>query len=651
MPIVDHYKGGATERLMVAVITVNPDERWIEVVGKDAAVIRVEIRQIGLMFKWPKQGDYGTIIRVNSEWRWEGTVPENPDAVRTLSDLNEGEALIQAENISTPSGDAFAKVPNGIPNSPSTLLRTGQVGQKMAGRQLTLADFSTLCALPTTPVGLWNLGDTSNLGTGGLLTNKGPVTFAGGVEGLSNTAAQFTGQPIGSVYQAFYIADAGASDPFRIRTGTIGCWARTPKRTTDQMMIDKWGGVGQSRAYCLNVGTANQANFLGSVDGSSAAFAVASSTDVCDDRWHFIVGVYDGVMARLYVDGVFEGSNIANGPLYATPNAPFNIGARAVDSVNQGGFPWFGRIDEAFITTDVLSEDQIRLLYCAKFAHDFGSAPTYARMRVQRKRRGAALVAGDFPSQPKRLHSFTAGSLADAGSDNQPLTNNAAGGVFAPPVAGADGSANGAFGIGLVGGVGQSLSATSTGLPSGTASRSYGCWFKVTTPGGTVIGWGTQGTADARIAFGISPPVIVSTNGADAISVPFVYDGLWHHVVAVEDNAAADGIKRKFYLDGRIIGGSTVLTSLTLTGASTFRLGAQQDGVSGYFTGQVDEAFVYAGVLTSEQVWTLYQKSSQALINSPVDANYFVEAMDSNYIYFNGSNLDDNVTVELTVAR
>jgi Concanavalin A-like lectin/glucanases superfamily len=98
--------------------------------------------------------------------------------------------------------------------------------------------------------------------------------------------------------------------------------------------------------------------------------------------------------------------------------------------------------------------------------------------------------------------------------------------------------------------------------------------------------------------------------------------------VGVEDNSAADGVKRKLYLDGRLVGGSTVLNSITLAGANRFRVAAAPDGTLP-FAGHIDSAFVYAGVLTPEQVRALYNVGSQALAASPKGEGEHVEAMEA----------------------
>jgi len=176
----------------------------------------------------------------------------------------------------------------------------GESNQIRAGRVLTAADFTNIGL--AAPAGLWNLSNVNDSsGNARTLTNKGTVTFGSGITGAATEAAIFTG----STAQALYIADTGAADPFRIKTGSVGCWIRTAKRGTAQDLIAKSGVAAQS-AYFLNLNTSNAAQFTGSSTGSDAV-QVAGITDVCDDRWHFIVATADGSRLRLYVDAALDG--------------------------------------------------------------------------------------------------------------------------------------------------------------------------------------------------------------------------------------------------------------------------------------------------------------------------------------------------------
>jgi hypothetical protein len=349
----------------------------------------------------------------------------------------------------------------------------------------------------------------------------------------------------------------------------------------------------------------------------------------------------DGTAARLYVDGVLEATAGASGAAIGS-SGPLNIGAYGADAGTNGVTPHFGRVDEAFVTADVLSDDQVRNLYCAKLAHGYGAIPSGVKLNVTRRKRGAAWAVADFPAQPLRLHNFTAASLADQGSNNTALTNTFPALIVA--VAGADGVSSGGLSFG---GAHQGIGSTDAGMPVGLSARSYGCWFKTgASLVAGIIAWGTYGHAEIIT---LTTGQVRLDSGADLIVGPFVCDGQWHCVVVVEDNAAGDGIKRKGYIDGRLIGGSTALGAITLAGAGKFRLGSTSDGANP-FTGQIDGAFVSDAAFTYVQVAALWAKGSQALLPSPKNPGDHVEAWDAAAVYATFDGLETNAQVDLGVA-
>lgn len=558
--------------------------------------------------------------------------PEVTDTVDVPRDI---QALAVKLDTTIPAGGGSGALG---PIAQIPVLDVGQATQNRAGRQLAVADFTRLGL--GTPAGLWNLGDLSNVGSDGrALTNKGVVPFGVGINGVATTAAVFAG----STAQALYIVDSGASDAFRIRTGSFGCWLRTAKRGTAQYAFAKANSPITQAVFWLSVNAGNFAQLQLSTTGTIDA-TVAGVSDIADDRWHFVVGVADGSQARLYVDGVLDASAPC-GVLFAG-SGPLNIGAYAADASIAAASPFYGRVDEAFITPDILTDDQVRLLYCARIAHTLGVAPTDTRVNVHRRRRGAALATTDFPAQPLRLYNFTAGALTDQGSNGQALTVNQGTGAIVS-VAGADGTIGNAYSLA---GAHTGLSATDAGLPSGVATRSYGCWFKTTTVAlGCLVSWGAVvNSTDLRLLVAAGG-VLNSTSGTDNIAGPFVAEGQWHHAVAVDDNAAGDGVRRKLYLDGRLVGSSTVLGSLTLGGANRFRVGAVLDSTAP-FTGQIDGAFVATQALTQEQVAVLYQKSGQDLGVSPKNPGDHVEAMDASNVYATFDALESQSLVDLGVS-
>lgn len=523
-----------------------------------------------------------------------------------------------------------------------SILDVGVDTQTRAGRQLALADFTTLLGL-SAPVGLWNLGDTSDIsGNSRTLSNKGTVTFGAGITGAATEAAIFTG----STAQALYIADTGGADPFRIRTGSWGCWFKTAKRGTFQMLISKdHASTNANKSYYIGVdSTTNSIQASATVDTSATVINATGTTIVTDDRWHFAVATFDGNRTALYIDGVLEIVAEGNGLLNPSPS-PFNIGGRQADGSTIANLPHYGRVDEAFVTGDVLTLRQIRLLYALKLAHGLAITPQTARVSVRPRSRGAALVSGDFPTQPLRLHNFTAGALTDAGSNNVTLTNN----NTAVAVAGADGTANGAFQF--IGGSSQYLSSTDTGLPSGTATVTMGCWAKIRDLAmSSILNYGSAVNTE-RLVYQTGGAVRLFDNSGEIDSVIYIADGNWHFIVAIWDAAAADGLVKKLYIDGRLaVSGTASVQSITLGGANAFRVGRRVAAGTNYFSGSIDSVFVCDYALTASAIASLYAKGSLALGVSPKNPGDHVELIDATNMYVVGDTLESQHQIDLGVT-
>jgi hypothetical protein len=325
-------------------------------------------------------------------------------------------------------------------------------------------------------------------------------------------------------------------------------------------------------------------------------------------------------------------------------SGPVNIGGYGADGATNVQGPHFGRIDEAFVTGDVLSDEQIRLLYCAKITHGLAAVPKRASVNVHRLRKGAPPTSPDFGTAPQRLYNFQGGSLNDSGTNGTALLNNG----NAPAVSGADGSLNNAFLFTNV----QFLISTDAGLPAALTPRSVGCWFKTTTVNPavnqTLVQYGTYNTADLRLL--IDNAGLLRHLGAnDAIGDRFVADGQWHHAVIVEDNAALDGNKRKLYLDGRMVFSTTTMFAITLAGANSFRIG-QNNVASAALTGVVDSVFVCDFALPLETIAKLYAKGAQDLGVSPKNVGDHIERMDATTILATFDILDSQHAVDLVVA-
>lgn len=569
-------------------------------------------------------------------WLAQGNVGTVDDY---LASLVGPEGLAGPEGPGGPAGPAMAEI------AQVSVLDVGLAGQVRAGRQLTVADFTTLCGLPTTPVGLFNLADLTNLGSGGALVNKGAVPFAAGILGGAGQAAQFKGD----ANQALYVADTGANDPFRIKTGSWGAWQRTAKRGLIQPIITKASAPGQGFPFMLDIAN-SEVVARAYITVAGVQYGISGTTDICDDKFHFIVVTYDGMALRIYVDGALDGILYTGaGALDSSTASPFNIGARGADGATAAGASHYGRIDEAFVTADVLTEDQIRLLYCSKIAHGFGATPKNVVFNVHRLRRGSPLVAADFPAQPKRLHNFTAAALTDAGSDNQALTNNGA----ASSVAGADGVKDGAYAFRSA--LSQYLSSLDTGLPT-VGDRSVGCWFQDVS-GGTggvspLVAYGTNsGEGAFELRVGSTGALVVDTWSTNRVSTGSgaARDGRWHFAVVTYQVTPLDGLRFKLYMDGKMVD-SAIAAAITtvLVGAGGFRIGRDVSGA--WSSADVDAAFLCDYALTPDQIRSLYAKGSQDLGLSPKSAGENIEAWDNTNVYAVFDDLEPQHKINMGVT-
>jgi Concanavalin A-like lectin/glucanases superfamily len=552
-----------------------------------------------------------------------------------------GGTQINAGSVRGPQG-AQGPVGSALPVVTSKqILDVGLSGQVRAGRQLTATDFTNMGL--AAPLGLWNLSNLNDSsGNGRNLSNKGGVPFSGvGIEGVAASSAQF----VGLTTQALYIPDTGASDPFRIKTGSWGCWFRGSKRSVSPQstLISKLGASGQY-SFEMHVTLQNQVIVGASTDGTGFPVATGIS-DVMDNRWHFAVGTYDGSKIAVYIDGILENMAVFAGVLFGS-SAPLNIGGRGADGSAANGLPHFGQIDEAFITSEILSEDQVRNLYCVKIPHTLSAIPKNVGLNVRRRKKGAALAASDFSTQPLRLYNFSAGSLNDEGSNGQALTNS--GGAISVP--GVDGSLGNAYHLT---GANQLVS-TDAGLPSALASRSFGCWVKhpTTQNSPAIMSWGSGAGTTAHTLYINTSGIIVARSYADDMAGPLVTDGLWHFVVVTEDNASLDGAKRKLYVDGRLTSISTGMTSIGLGGANRFRLGQWPDGTGTgtALIGQIDGVFVCDYILDIMQIMKLYTKGAQALGVSPKNPGDHVELMTNTDLFCLFDTLPTQHQVDLVVT-
>lgn len=526
-----------------------------------------------------------------------------------------------------------------------TVLETGQVGQTRAGRNLAWDDFWDFCGLGVLPIAIWN-GTVSDVsGNNRHLTNKGAVpTTAIGVAGAANTAALFAG----SGSQALYADDSSYSNAFRIRTGSYGIWFKVARKDAsfEQYIFSKYRATGNQRSFRLMI-PANSTKVRSTISlNGTTTQDMTSVADVVDDKWHFAVVTFDGATHSLYIDGVLDISLALSGTIFAG-TGPLNIGAFDADAGTAASNPFYGRTGPAFVCHEVLNPDQIRTLYGVRITHGMGSvAPRRASLRVSRRRLGALLANGDFPSNPFRCFNLNGATYTDLN-----------GGTAIAPVGGgtlvaAAGPSGGLSEAIHMSGAHAGVASTDAGFPGTTTDRSYGGWFNSSVVGvaQNLTTWGAS-TSNHASTFIETTGLLTCKSGADMITGPFVADGKWHHFAVTETNSPTDGVKRKLYLDGVLVGQSLTLTSITITPtANGFRVGASVSGTQ-LLDGLISRVFVYAGLLSAEQIATIRLKSTGGIPASPKDSADHIEAVYGSDLIFVGDDLDPHQLIDLEVSR
>ncbi len=144
-------------------------------------------------------------------------------------------------------------------------------------------------------------------------------------------------------------------DPvFDIRNAvTIAAWVKSSRlNKTFATVIAKGDGTWR----IARDGDRDTLQFAANKDG--ALWVVCGNTRITDDKWHHIVGVFDGAEASLYVDGELDNQVRAT--------TPFNTDAFDVcigENAERTGRCWRGLIDDVLILDYALNASEVESLY------------------------------------------------------------------------------------------------------------------------------------------------------------------------------------------------------------------------------------------------------------------------------------------------
>lgn len=204
--------------------------------------------------------------------------------------------------------------------------------------------------LADAPYLYYRLGDAVNATTvldssgNGLTGTPTSVTF--GTTGLTpdaNTAAGYNGS------SSYIIAPSAAYD-----TSSLTVEAAIKTTTAGRMIVRRDYNEGP-RVFGFGIDASGVVNFF--IISGGNALVVAGATNVCDNVARHVAATYDGTTARIYVDGVLDGSGALNAALPQPGNTPLEIGVHYFYGTPYQ--PFQGTLDEVAYYKTVLSASRL----------------------------------------------------------------------------------------------------------------------------------------------------------------------------------------------------------------------------------------------------------------------------------------------------
>ncbi|MDP6772562.1 MAG: LamG domain-containing protein, partial [Anaerolineales bacterium] len=191
--------------------------------------------------------------------------------------------------------------------------------------------------------------DDVSIKTNGL-TNNNSVTAVSGVRG---TAADLVAA------SSMSLTDADHADYTFTTAFSMGAWIyRDIDSGTSEGVFGKYALSGTESTFLFQITGADASQFI--TQNASDSLSASAGPTVALGQWYFWTGTYDGATQRFYINGVEVDSDAQTGNLKDSTES-VGIGARV-----HGGTPslfFDGKIDEAFLTAEVLSPTQIKHMY------------------------------------------------------------------------------------------------------------------------------------------------------------------------------------------------------------------------------------------------------------------------------------------------
>ncbi|KAH8063972.1 concanavalin A-like lectin/glucanase [Aureococcus anophagefferens] len=440
----------------------------------------------------------------------------------------------------------------------------------------------------------------------------------GSLDGTISGATATTGRD-GSGALSFDGSDDYVEFPDAVTVDILGSSARS---ICLWAVVDVWDGQGMLFSYDSNVAsqrfsfmvesTAGEFGLLGFTSDYDSRNIEASGSD--DGDWHHYCLTYDGTDWLLYFDGTLLHTETV--ALDTGSDNPLTLGVRYT-----GGYTGYfdGSIDEVYVYASALDAASIQVLYAAvttaptvtplpthvshstlvaHYSFDDGTAAEDSDSSLDGTISGATATTGQYG---------IGGALSFDGSDDY---------VEFPDAVTVDILGSSARTICLWAVIGAFDKGTIFSYDSNSAGQRFSSLTGTTTGETFLSGWGTT-----------SYEFDVAVSGSD--------DGDWHHYCHTYD-----GTDWLLYYDGTLVHTETV--ALDTGSDNPLTLGVRYSGgYTGYFSGAIDEVYVYSSALDAASIQVLYDAVTTAPTVTPLPTHVSHSTLIAHYSFDDGEAEDD----------
>lgn len=234
------------------------------------------------------------------------------------------------------------------------LIRPTNVGLVRTASGIVTTSYQAT-VLADAPKGYWKLDDTSGVVAVDTTASANNGTYVSAPT-LNQTPLITAGKSVLFTAGSSQYASTPALAGYAATTAlSIECWVKTAVAGASQFFVASMNSSPNNR-YALRLNASGVCEFF-IWDNADAPWSWAGSVVVNDNATHHIVGTYDGVTVKLYVDGALDGVGLPKVVTLATgTNGPF-IACRNTGSIPQNFVT--ATIDEVAFYTTTLSAARV----------------------------------------------------------------------------------------------------------------------------------------------------------------------------------------------------------------------------------------------------------------------------------------------------